>query len=319
MADEDLPAIDPPDKPVEFPDDQVVIGHVVLGCVVCAVGDFLLMAFARGVVDSVVGGRGGEFFIVLLLGVLAGEAGVWSVWLVFGPQRWWMRLAITTGMVCLLPVFMFAVAGGRGNDIDELGEMIGLTAASWSIVQLPMLALRFATRWRIVYGREADGHVAAGDQFSLRDMLIATAVVALILTLLRVSLRSQDRMAMEYAIAMAIAGTWNLVISGICLWAAFRTRSPGAVAAILVLVAFFVSVLLVALFEGDGEAMLLIALFHASAIAVLMLVLRAVKGAGYRLVRYQRTGDACVDEAPAEIVPPDFAGSPDSPSPLAPS
>lgn len=115
------------------------------------------------------------------LSLVFADGGLLGLWAALGTARRWIRLVITGfGMICL---FLAAiVAENRPIDFDELAMMAVLIAAPTGVVFVVLTALRSGRRALCLTRSRMLPGSSEGLQFTIKHLLIATAVVAVVLS-----------------------------------------------------------------------------------------------------------------------------------------
>jgi hypothetical protein len=228
-----------------------------------------------------------ELVLAGFFGLLAGQAGLASQWLACGPQPWWVRLVVTSVMACVVAgALLMAVV--RGEDARGAWHTLLVVPTVWLVYQSPMMLYRVAG-WRIVRSGQMFKLLAATTgQFSVRDLVALTAIVAIHLGLIKASLHPDvpwDEAVPVLGIVL-VAGVYNVVIAWACLWIGLRSREPFGCTMTLVVVAAFALFLLAA--PAGMEGVLAVILFHTVAILEAMVVLFVARALGYRIARIRR-------------------------------
>jgi hypothetical protein len=118
------------------------------------------------------------------VGTLFGHATLAATWTAFGPLPLVWRLPLSIGWVAALTI-AFAInlgmnsAGSGGYFMVVLG---GCLLGQWAIAQLPMWFLAFAYGLRLRHASERSyGLDPSERQFGIRQLMIVTAIVAVVL------------------------------------------------------------------------------------------------------------------------------------------
>jgi len=271
-----------------FPDlaaDDPLRGPMIAGAIVIACGVVnLLMAPIVELLDApppLVG-----LVYAVLLTQLAGH----SLWTVWSRRPLWQRVLIGTLVLeALWACFVLGIALSEPGPPD--GEAIRLTACSLPLVTLcaaaPLWALRIYAQWQIV----PSGRLPQGQPLSIRDILWATLVVAVVVSLVR--LASDDPEYYDIAwIGWTIAAPSIAGVSLLSLLPAlfFVLRGERPVAGLFLLWGYATTAIVllvfgIALFGGRlrGEELFAIAFSIYGFASLLWLLLLAVRSCGYRL------------------------------------
>jgi len=269
---------------------------VLLG--VFAMVDVLLPAMVRGAPWPV-----GEFLIGVTMGLVFAQAGLLTLWAVFGPHPLALRWTTTVGAAeFLLGAFLagsLLVMEGRLSWEDFVIPPLVLPLL-FLVLQAPLGLFRAVTGWRIaVEGRE---DVSGGArQFRIVDLFTVTLIVAVTLGLAQwaVSLGEPDPegLAEVWLVApiyFAILAAANGLLALPCFWAVFAARDkPEAVVILLpyyLLLAVGWFVLLAVLTGGSMPAEVIgpTVVFGVVYLAVLAGGLSLIRACGYVLLRPRR-------------------------------
>ena len=197
-------------------------------------------------------------FIALIVGVYFTQAAALSTGLVFASVPFWQRLGLHWLIaVALVSVWLLGFqsptvgrgAGPSGRDI----AFVFLSLPLFSLAaQLPLWVLRLYFQWQIVHEEELRS--AEPDRaLSIRDLMIATVVVALSVALARVSAEQAgpDYWIVWAIVVLSVAGASLVSIPPLLVWT-LRVKEPtwGALAALSYAVAFAIgSVFLMLIIE----------------------------------------------------------------------
>ncbi len=278
---------------------------MVLFVVIFAVMDLFLPAMLSGLESVVVG----TFFT----GLVVGQFALLSIWAVLAPQpvlvRWPLTLLTAMGLLLILLLGMFAV---NGPPMDGTAFLLILPFCWLPLVflaaQSPLWVLRLVTGCRIVDAMAEDKlPPEESRQFDLRHMFAATALIAILLTLVRLSFyltpalyrEPETEMWLPLLIACLVCGVWSAFTTIPCLGAVFVVRNPTAGLVGVIVYAGLMTVLLVAgssLISGPtaSEAFTLLFGLNAGLATVLLGSLHLLRAVGYRLL-WVRRKSAVVD------------------------
>jgi hypothetical protein len=117
-----------------------------------------------------------------LLGTMFGQATLASAWMALGPAPLLWRLPLSLGWIAVLSVaFMISIAvHGHGGDIEIALVMAACLGGIWLLVQAPLwgLAVGYGVRLR---HRSDPPETNRERQFGIRQLMILTAIVAVVL------------------------------------------------------------------------------------------------------------------------------------------
>ena len=262
--------------PVEAPDARVpadtpasvilhprwrIFGLIVVHIVVGWVGAYL--AFSAG--------RDPTLYAAVFVGLIFSQVSLLGIWGRLGTGLWWMRL---TGVVVGIGYY-FLVFGIVANDVSIETLIVFLTAIT--VVSIPLLIARF---FRIVI-RRGDSPVVPVDpiQFSIRHLIIATFVVACLITIGKLV---QPLLSRRPDIELlAIAVTFGL-IGVLPVWFALASKRPTVFSIGVVIVGAYVGYCYGFKFRDEELVWTTVAATEALSVAVTLLLVRSW---GYRLVR----------------------------------
>jgi hypothetical protein len=133
--------------------------------------------------------------IGLELGLAFGQATLAACWLALGTGPTWVRVATATFWVVALAVAWFTHPNG---DVLLIGVSIGV---QWLLVQAPLWVLRLARGVRIQPIEELTALDPARPQFGIRQLMVLTACVAVVLGI--------GRVVMPLLVHAARSGNWG--------------------------------------------------------------------------------------------------------------
>jgi len=285
---------DPP--PVEFGPEGSLAGGFSALVVGAGVINLLAMPLMRA---SDAPDRAGAVLAAIVAGVILGEVGVLTLWLVWGPGSFLRRLVVhwLAGLGLFLALAIgFVIASAGGPPAEAIFEVLGTALCSLPLIslaaQLPLWPLRTYFGWRI--------EPAISDQpddvpqpLAIRDLLLATVVTAVSLACLRLTPRDAgqpDQMFwLEWCVGvLSIAGISTASLIPILV---FTLRSYDTTAAItwlggyIVLAVFIVVAALAASFGRmlPAEVYFVFAMTVSSCVGALAIPLLMVRARGYRL------------------------------------
>jgi hypothetical protein len=116
----------------------------------------------------------------VIYGALFGLTGLGAAWTAFGPLSLVLRLPLALAIQAgLLLVVLFTM--GVGFDLGIIGSLGGLVLGQWLLSQLPLWALVWRRRVSLRAVDAAAGSELPDHQFGIRQLLILTAIVAVML------------------------------------------------------------------------------------------------------------------------------------------
>jgi hypothetical protein len=246
------------------------------------------------------------YVAVFATGALVAEACLLAIWAALGRQAISYRLLCPCAILLLATCAFFAgirssVGPATSRQPPLQVAMILIIAASLMFVslQIPLWVLRIRYGRRIDVMTRPQATDNAPVQFSLRYLMILTAVVAVGMVAARTALAGTEWEPSD--------GPWLMVVTMIAIFALFSTavcvpcvritldeeEAAGRWGGILLLVFFIgpvstmVAVVVVSGegFSNSGELLLGIYCFAAGMLLTTVVVLLIMRGLGYRLVR----------------------------------
>ena len=176
------------------------------------------------------GGPGRELIDSFAAGVIAGEVGLLAIWAVLGPWRlysqWSSCLLVWLGLLVAIVCGLKIAGEGPpdGNVILQL--MLGYSAALVA-AQVPLGLIRLLRGWRLLLRTADAGRTAIESrQLQIRDILIATTIVAVALGAANLVCRERDgQLDLEATIVVlcvgGVAAAWSALLLPMCLWVCF--------------------------------------------------------------------------------------------------
>ncbi len=240
-----------------------------------------------------------------LEGLMVGQFALLSIWAVLGAEpvlvRWPLMLLTVMGLLLILFLGMFAAFGAllRAADVIQLFCWLPLVFLA---VQSPLWILKLLTGCRIVEVTAEDKLPSEESrQFDLRQMFVATALIAVLLTVARLGFYldprphegAETQMWLPLLTACLICAAWSAFATIPCLGAVFVARNPtaGLIGVIVYagmmtwLVATGLSFISV---PGPGKVFELRLAQTAGLAVVLLCSLHLLRFAGYRLLWVRR-------------------------------
>ena len=235
--------------------------------------------------------------IAICLGLIGAQAGVLSVWLVWGKGPFLWRLLIHWGIVavcCWIWIAGLATVA-RGTELIDGHCIVALSVAIISsAIQAPLWLARQLFAWRLV--RETGGSPLEPEKAStIGNLMLATSVAAVALAFARLTPTDVD--SSELVLMWSMVAGWSAAVSALgvmpvaacLLWP--RSIGRGAVCtstyAMLVIAAVWSVIISISVMQTIsipismllGIALLLACFFTALATSAF-----AARGLGYRLV-----------------------------------
>ncbi len=238
-----------------------------------------------------------SYFALLLLGAIAGQLLLLSVWAVFGAASFWRRWL--SALIVLAALYAAWLAGIAVDDVFR--EDLHVYAANLFLLpllflcaQLPLWPLRLSLGRGL---RHEDMAVERrrGIQFQTRDLFTVLAVVAVALGLARLTVllyEVNDREGaapwMDLAAACVFFGAWGVFVLAPSVWAAFlaRRRGVASLAACIVVLVIGVGSSVSLWFVVGGvlsDILLTFLSFHAGLLAVTLAGCQMLCSWGYSL------------------------------------
>jgi hypothetical protein len=205
------------------------------------------------------GGGSNEFVSIgFFLGSIFGHATLAAAWAALGPGPIGWRVPLSLVWIVMLPIAI-AINVSMNRGPDSAAVIIGASLlGQWLIVQLPLwalaigygLRLRHVDDWKKMEGRPT-------RQFSLRHLMVVTALVGVVLGIGRISVgwliesysRDHEAPIFIFLAVAAVVLTLPLLLAGL-----LRRYAISAVLLVLTLVGFVTAweVTLLQLIPGGG-------------------------------------------------------------------
>ncbi|MBC8868870.1 MAG: hypothetical protein H8E44_05605 [Planctomycetes bacterium] len=190
-----------------------------LGCIAffaaanCLIFPLMLVADANQIL--------GTFFVAAWYSAIGAQMALHAIWCVFVPLHWIKRFLVgaTSGLVlygALAGAFaLFFYHLGFMGDEDWLIFIIGLLCLPLLLLaaQAPLWIMRTWFRWRITH--LGDDPSTSFQSLRIRDLMIATAVIAMALTAAQISQSIGASSGNNNIVGIAVAALIIMVTSGI--------------------------------------------------------------------------------------------------------
>jgi len=254
---------------------------------------FLVDGFAVLFLKSI---GGAWFFEVFPLGAILGKFCLLSMWLAWGGSRVIWRM-----LVVMVSVAFTAIAVSMGRDAPLMFmSVLFLMILCASGIAIPRL---FGVRWVEEWTHGADGPMPARrNQFSILDLLIWTATVAIIAGVMRgIGLPDwMDVLAFGFFCLIAVPLATCFVL--LAMWSMLnKAESVGVFVFMNYIFALVLAFIVGAISRAPGEAMSYIFGSLVVAISCVLFALYQFRGAGDRLVRAKRSASAVHPTTPSEF------------------
>lgn len=218
-------------------------------------------------------------------GSLFAHATLAAAWTAFGLGPLTLRLPLSLAWVGSLPVAIGINVETNGGPRDAVLVVGGSLLGQWLLLQLPLwgLALGFALRLRHI--DEVDQAASRHLQFGIRQLLIVTAIVAVVLAIGRAVLPHMPTAGSEMSIFIFLAAAAIVLTLPLLLAALMRRRAVLGVLLALGLMGMVTALempLLNAFRLRGPEPEHFVAINAASAVVILLFALMA-RFNGYRL------------------------------------
>jgi hypothetical protein len=231
----------------------------------------------------------GLIFPITCLGIMFAEGFVLAAWLVFGAGSFFKRLWIHWAGVAWLALAWLLGAildDGLSGDVRDALENVPFVLPLLSVaIQLPLWVARYYFGWRLVDGC---GDQAPEKPLGIRDLLVATAIVAVSLALIRLpeDWSGDDAWVAWGILVPALAGISLVSVLPVAVWMLHvRNLAIGLICIpVQTTIAIVVTLIVVAMMERIvlDEALAIAAMVTSFAAALTATAL-AVRAAGYRL------------------------------------
>ena len=269
-----------------------VVLWFLLGCVlVFALSNFGLMPLASAVRPN----DPAAALVFVCFGAIGAQGGLHAVWCVLAPVGFIKRFA--AGAVAGLVLFGAWAVGFAASEGLPLGEY------DWQIVvtgllcfpliaiaiQLPLWLARVLRGWRVVHLADPLRHSSAAT-FGIRDVLVATGVVALALSAAKLavpdSVSSEEEFLLPLAVGASAAAGISLLTTLPVVVATLRTGRPWiplAAALILNVTTVFGAIAIIGAILRNPAPPQVYSFMAGGFYVCLAGVLLVIRGLGYRL------------------------------------
>jgi hypothetical protein len=125
--------------------------------------------------------------ISYLFGTMFGQTTLAAGWTVFGTQRLHWRILIALFWISALLATVALHPGHQANDSNFIMILMVCLSGQWALAQIPLWILAFSVRVRLRHRRSvAQSTLGAAPQFGIRQMMIFTTTIAVLLGIGRV-------------------------------------------------------------------------------------------------------------------------------------
>jgi hypothetical protein len=163
------------------------------------------------------GGGSDEFLTMLCMGVVFMQPIVFAMWTAIGPPPAMKRIPYTLAGFIIVVFATCVVAQLRLSSSNFPSNRIGLEflivpGALYAAAIIVALAVRIVTRWHIGNSRGNAGPATPVNQFSIRNLLVLTAVCAVLLGIGRwLAISSESFDASWVEIGRIVARIWLIL------------------------------------------------------------------------------------------------------------
>jgi hypothetical protein len=231
----------------------------------------------------------GLIFPITCLGVMLAEGFILAAWLVWGAGSFFKRLLIHWAAVAWLALAWLLGAildDGFSGEVRDGLENVPFVLPLLSVaIQLPLWIARYYFGWRLI---DRCGDPSPEKPLGIRDLLVATSIVAVSLALIRLpeDWAGEDAWMAWGIIVPALAGISLVSVLPVAVWMLHvRNLAIGLVCIpVQTTIAIVVTLIVVAMMERIvlGQALVTGALVVGFA-ATLSVAALAARAAGYRL------------------------------------
>ena len=299
------------DKPDGSDDRRLPVKKKLLLLIGVIFASFLLLDFK---LPAAFNNSGEPFVFVFMLNIVVGQLTLICVWGTLVEGTFWIRLPWT---ILMLVISWAVLARGAylANGSTDSAEVLGLGLVwfyAFAISYVPLKVAAWGFGWRILKESQKDS-LESKTNYQIRDMMIGTAILAVIFAIGRMLLPG-DLPSWEEVISssglggrqlltvMFIFSVVSLIVKLPCIWIALavplskvKRYSICWIAGAAVLGLFEIGLLTFVLHSsGPDQLEVTIALMlgHASMAAIMIGVLYLLRSFGYRMSRRKRLATA---------------------------
>jgi hypothetical protein len=195
----------------------------------------ILAAVLNVIIPSVMGAAGpgnerARIAAFFLAGIVVGQFALLATWAVLGP--WQLYVQWFAALLSWLGLFMALILGAAitGDLPRHWNELLQATlgySAAFVAAQAPLWCIRLLRGWRLVLrGADAARTAIQSRQLEIRDILIATTILALFLGTMNIVAKGSDTFApgdVPFIVfgLCGIAVVWSALVLPFCLWVCF--------------------------------------------------------------------------------------------------
>jgi len=170
-----MPPIDTKSRPL------VLLGLLIVGCLACDFLMFPVLAMMPGQANRVLP------LLLAIVGCVLAQGCLLAAWLAWSDRPFWQRITrhwIVAAILFL--VWMAGVAVSPLSKFSQVSYFVGFSVPLVSIAaQMPLWIARQSFGWRLIRGDVKDD--ARRAALSIRDLMLATVLVAVALALARLA------------------------------------------------------------------------------------------------------------------------------------
>ena len=229
----------------------------------------------------------------VMLGTLFGQVSLAAAWTALGPLRLVVRLPLAAAWIAGL--ILLVAAGEDQMQLQGLLILGGAFSGQWLLVQIPLWMLVRIYGLRIALEGEAAALSASDQQFGIRQLMILTAIVAVVFGAGRLLLgglkwdTNQGNDFFEIARAYAVIVAVNALITLPILAAVLLPRRAAAASILAVLFALAMAGVELSLLHllavgGPRELWPIIVTKNVVQCAWVLPIVAILRAGGYRLV-----------------------------------
>jgi hypothetical protein len=241
----------------------------------------LLLSYA----SSQMPGKNNNWVFGAFLVVIFADSGLAGIWGGLGTTKPQYRFPITLGISAYLGGLIIWLSHGHGTKLVAMVATFLLVALPTWLILLPLSILRHSRRHLNVVQCHGDFARDEGMQFTIRQLFLATTVVAIMLGLGRGIQGLDDRSVLGMFIGLAIVCPWIVIVELAILWGSLGIGRPWPRLLVVLPTAFVVGAIPMFSLKSGFIVIVIwscIIGFQAVITAGSLLVIRSC---GYRLVR----------------------------------